>query len=182
MTDTVYYLTGRGGQLKAGVGKGVLDRRVSLAGRAMSGQFEKLEFQSQVDLISQDLQESFWQEDSKLIAVSYGAYLLLHALSDKTPFPGSILLLSPVMGGVFDAESMYYFSPPRPKKLAELSGSSKFPKPSNIETHVGENDCQSSVQMIIDFSIAVEGKYTIVKDKGHTLGKEYVGSILDSWL
>ena len=99
ITETVYYLTGRGGQLKSGVGKGALDRGVSLAGRAMSGQFERLEFQSQVDLISQDLQDSFWQKDSKLIAVSYGAYLLLHALSDKPPFLGSILLLSPVMGG-----------------------------------------------------------------------------------
>jgi alpha-beta hydrolase superfamily lysophospholipase len=70
-----------------------------LAGRAMSGPFERLEFQSQIDLISQDLQDGFWQKDSKLIAVSYGAYLLLHALSDKPPFLGSILLLSPVMGG-----------------------------------------------------------------------------------
>ena len=59
MTDTVYYLTGRGGQLKAGVGKGILERGVGLAGRAMSGQFERLEFQSQIDLISQDLQDSF---------------------------------------------------------------------------------------------------------------------------
>ena len=182
MTDTVYYLTGRGGQLKAGVGRGILDRGVGLAGRAMSGQFERLEFQSQVDLISQDLQDSFWQKDSKLIAVSYGAYLLLHALSDKSPFPGSILLLSPVMGGVIDAEAMRYFSPPRPEKLMELIKSNKFPKPSKIETHTGETDWQSPAQAIVDFSIAVEGNYTIVKGKGHALGKEHVGPVLDRWL
>jgi hypothetical protein len=77
---------------------------------------------------------------------------------------------------------MHYFSPPRPKKLAELIENNKFPKPSKIETHTGENDWQSPAKMIIDFSIAVEGSYTIVKDKGHALGKEYVGPVLDRWL
>ena len=62
MTETIYYLTGRGGQLNTGVGEGLLDRGVSLAGREMSGDFMKLAFQAQLDLISRDLQDGFWHE------------------------------------------------------------------------------------------------------------------------
>jgi len=86
MTDTIYYLTGRGGQLNTGVGSGLLDRGFTLRGREMSGKFDTLSIQNQIDLISQDLQDGFWQKESKVIAVSYGAYLLLQALSDHEPY------------------------------------------------------------------------------------------------
>jgi len=49
----------------------------------MSGAFDKLVFQNQINLISQDLQTGFWGKDSKVVAVSYGAYLLLHVLADR---------------------------------------------------------------------------------------------------
>jgi len=129
MTDTIYYLTGRGGQLNTGVGSGLLDRGFTLRGREMSGKFDTLSIQNQIDLISQDLQDGFWQKESKVIAVSYGAYLLLQALSDHEPYHGSILLLSPVLGGVSSRESMRYFSPPRSDKLQRLIDEEAFPKP-----------------------------------------------------
>jgi hypothetical protein len=182
VTETIYYLTGRGGQLNTGLGEGLLDRGVSLAGREMSGDFMKLAFQAQLDLISRDLQDSFWHEKAKVIAVSYGAYLLLHVLADLARFPGHILLLSPVLGGFTDAKTMRDFSPPRSKRLMELSGNSDFPNPVKMEVHVGDQDWQSPSQMVIDFCNTVECEHTLVKGKGHELGKGYVGSVLDKWL
>ena len=51
-----------------------------------------------------------------------------------------------------------------------------------MEVHVGDQDWQSPSQMVIDFCDAVKCEHTIVEGKGHELGKEYVGSVLDKWL
>ena len=178
---SIYYLTGRGGQLNTGVGQGLLERGFNLSGREMSGIFDSLAIQDQIDLIKRDLLANFWHRDAKIIAVSYGAYLLLHTLAGLEPYPGSILLLSPVLGGVVNSAEMRYYSPPRSEKLMKLAKKIQFPKPHEIEIHVGDNDWQSPYQRVIDFSLAVEGKYNVVTGTGHDLGKEYVSPILDDW-
>jgi len=178
---SIYYLTGRGGQLNTGVGQGLIDRGYKISGREMSGIFDTLAIQDQIDLIKEDLQANFWHKDAKIIAVSYGAYLLLQTLTDLEPYPGSLLLLSPVLGGVVNSADMRYYSPPRSDKLMKLAGAEKFPKPREIEIHVGDNDWQSPFQRVIDFSLTVAGKYNVVPDTGHDLGKEYVSPVLDVW-
>lgn len=181
MTDTIYYLTGRGVQLDKGLGEAILERGYKLSGREMSGGFDKLAFQNQIDLITQDLQDAFWNKEAKVVAVSYGAYLLLHALADLEPYVGSILLLSPVIGGVTDGERMHFFSPPRADKLMRLIEEGAFPVPNKIEFHVGDNDWQSPSQRVVQFSEALKGDYCIVHDSGHQLGKNYVAPVLDRW-
>jgi len=180
-TETIYYLTGRGGELDKGVGRALLDMGYQLSGREMSGTFDLLSIQNQIDLITQDLLDNFWHTDSKVIAVSYGAYLLLHSLSALKPYPGEILLLSPVLGGVINKTEMRYFSPPRSDKLMSLAEKKEFPIPNRIELHVGEHDWQSPFKRVIDFSEAVKAKCYIVPDTGHLLGKEYVTPILNRW-
>lgn len=178
----IYYLTGRGGKLHTGVGQGLIDRGFKVSGREMSGRFDSLTIQEQLDLIKGDLQANFWHTDAKIIAVSYGAYLLLHTLASLESYPGSILLLSPVLGGVINSAEMRFYSPPRSDKLMELAGTEKFSKPREIEIHVGDNDWQSPYQRVIDFSHAVDGKFNVASDTGHDLGKAYVSTILDEWL
>jgi len=181
MTDTIYYLTGRGGQLDKGLGEALLERGYSLSGREMSGGFDKLAFQNQIDLITQDLQDAFWNKEAKVVAVSYGAYLLLHALVDLEPYVGSILLLSPVIGGVADGERMHFFSPPRADKLMRLIEDGAFPVPNKIEIHVGDNDWQCPPQRAVQLAETLKGDYRIVHDAGHQLGKSYVAPVLDRW-
>ena len=182
MTDTIYYLTGRGGQLDKGLGQGLLDRGFNLSGREMSGKFDTLSIQNQVVLITKDLQRNFWNKDSKVVAVSYGAYLLLQALSDLRVYQGSILLLSPVLGGIVGGgESMRYFSPPRSDKLQNLIDDGSFPIPNKIEIHVGDNDWQSPYKRAKQFAAAMDGYCNVVPNTGHQLGKDYVSSILDRW-
>jgi hypothetical protein len=79
MSNTVYYLPGRGGEITTGLGQGLLDRGYSVTGCETRGAFLKLNFQQQLDAICSDLQGEFWHEDTKLVAISYGCYLFLHA-------------------------------------------------------------------------------------------------------
>ena len=181
VTDTIYYLTGRGGQLNKGLGEAILAKGYKLSGREMSGAFDKLAFQNQIDLITQDLQDGFWNKEAKVVAVSYGAYLLLHALADLEPYVGSILLLSPVIGGVADGERMNFFSPPRADKLMRLIEEGVFPIPNKIEIHVGDNDWQCPHQKVVQFAEGVGGDCKVVPDTGHQLGKDYVTPVLDRW-
>jgi len=182
VTDTIYYLTGRGGQLNKGLGEAILERGYKLSGREMSGAFAQLPFQNQLDLITKDLQDGFWHRNAKVIAVSYGAYLLLHALTELEPYVGSVLLLSPVLGGVTNGSTMRYFSPPRADKLMRLVEGGAFPVPNKIEIHVGDSDWQSPYQRAVKFTEAVGGGCKVVPDTGHQLGKDYVASVLDEWL
>jgi len=182
MTDRIYYLTGRGGQLNEGLGEALLAKGYKLSGREMTGTFAQLPFQNQLDLITKDLQDSFWHKDAKVVAVSYGAYLLLHALAELAPYVGSILLLSPVLGGVTNGSTMRYFSPPRSNKLMTLIEENAFPIPHKIEIHVGDNDWQSPHERCTQFSKAVGGECHVVSGAGHQLSKDYVSSVLDEWL
>jgi len=181
MSDSIYYLTGRGGKLNEGLGEGLLEQGFHLQGREVSGQFASLGIQQQIDLIIQDLNNGFLERDSKVIAVSYGAYLLLHTLLELKPFDGSILLFSPVLGGVVDGKSMKYFSPPRSEKLMNVVSNQEFPNPRNIEIHVGDSDWQSPYERVKQFSEAVDGECNVVANTGHQLGKDYVAPILERW-
>jgi len=182
MTGVVYYLTGRGGKLAEGLGKGLLDAGLHIRGREVSSEFSSFGIQTQLDLITEDLKHGFLKEDSKVVAVSYGAYLLLHALLELEPFKGSILLLSPVLGGVVDGQSMKYFSPPRSDKLMSVTENQQFPKPRKIEIHVGDSDWQSPYERAKQFAESVGGECNIVENTGHQLGKSYVTPVLERWI
>jgi hypothetical protein len=75
MDNSVYYLTGMGGHLHAGLGQALLSRGIEVIGRELVGEFRRLDFQQQVDLIVSDLQTNFWQENARVIANSFGAHM-----------------------------------------------------------------------------------------------------------
>ena len=182
MKNTVYYLPGRGGELTTGLGKGLLARGVSIVGRETRGAFLKLSFQQQLDAIKSDLLDKFWHKDSRLIAVSYGGFLFLHTQSSMSAFPGKVLLLSPVLGGAFAPSVGIGFIPPRADKLRQVVEEQKFPSLKQAEIHVGSNDWQSNPEAITAFGEATSISVTVVSGKGHMLGEDYVGPLLDRWL
>ena len=94
----IFYLPGHGGQISNGLGQALVSRGYEVVGRETLGEFKKLDFTDQVDTIANDLKTHFWSEDAKIIANSYGGYLLLHALSKLDPYIGKILFLSPIVG------------------------------------------------------------------------------------
>lgn len=182
MTRRVYYLPGRGGEISTGLGQGLLDRGFSVTGRETRGEFLKLTFQQQLDAICTDLREAFWHEDAGLVAVSYGCYLFLHAQLGMGAFPGKVLLLSPVLGGAFSTSTGVGFIPPRADRLQHAVDAGAFPRLKQAEIHVGTEDWQSNPEAISRFGVAASVVVNLVEGKGHMLGADYVGPLLDRWL
>jgi hypothetical protein len=182
MNDTVYYLPGRGGEITTGLGQGLFDRGFSVTGRETRGAFLKLTFQRQLDAICSDLQDEFWHEDAKLIAVSYGCYLFFHAQLGMPAFPGRVLLLSPVLGGAFSETAGVGFVPPRADQLCQAASSREFPRLHQAEIHVGSEDWQSNPDTVCEFGEHASISVMVVEGKDHMLGVDYVGPLLDRWL
>lgn len=182
MSKTIYYLPGRGGALANGLGEGLHQRGCAVNGRETIGAFKGLSFQAQIDTICADLNESFWNEDAHLVAVSYGAYLFLHAQAQMPPYPGSVLILSPIIGQFSSDEIQLGFIPPRAHKLGLLAAEGKFPTPAHCQIHVGSEDWQSNPDAVTSFGTKVGIPVTIGFGRGHQLGVDYVGPLLDVWL
>jgi len=64
----IYYLPGRGGSIKEGLGKNLFERGYEVWGRETRGDFAGLEFADQVEIIAQDLKKYFFDDKSKVIA------------------------------------------------------------------------------------------------------------------
>jgi hypothetical protein len=182
MDKSIYYLTGMGGQLDAGLGQALLSRGYHVTGRELVGEFRKLGFQHQIDIVAEDLLSNFWQEDSLVIANSFGAYLFLHAQSQLAPYVGKLILLSPIVGEFGNEETQMNFIPPRAEKLFELANAGAFPIPKQCEIHVGSEDWQSNPANVTAFGAMLGINVTVVPNAGHMLPKEYVGDLLDRWL
>jgi hypothetical protein len=180
--QTIYYLPGYGGQLGTGLGRALMDRGFDVTGRETRGDFRRLPFDEQISTVGQDLKGNFWHDEARVICNSFGAYLFLHAQAQLPPFPGRVLLLSPIVGEFTNEQARTSFSPPRPTKLKDLAEAGRLAMPRVCEIHVGEKDWQS-----IPASVNALGRLSgipvnVVQGCGHDLGKQYVGTLLDRWL
>ena len=182
MTKSVYYLTGMGGRLETGLGQALLAKGFDVTGRELVGVFRQLSFNDQVDAVANDLQRTFWDKDARVIANSFGAYLFLHAQAKLAPYPGSVILLSPIVGEFANQETEMNFIPPRSDQLLKMAKTGSYPAPLNCEIHVGAKDWQSNPSNVETFGELVGLKVTVVPDAGHMLPKEYVSNLLDLWL
>ena len=180
--ETVYYLPGAGGQLATGLGQALGARGFNVTGRETRGEFRSLGFEDQLQVIREDLQKHFWHDQARVICNSYGSYLFLHAQSLMPPFPGRVLMLSPIVGEFTSDETRTTFSPPRPTRLKELAEAGQFPTPAKSQIHVGSEDWQSIPANVKAFGALTSIPVTVVPDGGHNLPKAYVGELLDQWL
>ena len=177
----IYYLPGHGGRITTGLGQALLSRGYEVVGRETVGDFKKLDFSDQVNTIANDVQGHFWREDAKIIANSFGGYLLLHALSKLTPYIGKILLLSPIVGEFSSEEISMGFIPPYADRLSELASTNQYPTPKNCSFHVGSEDWQSNPENVTKFASLLGLPVTVVPNAGHQLPKDYVSSLLDNF-
>lgn len=181
-TPLIYYLPGWGGQLRTGLGQGLLQRGCDVTGRETRGDFKQMSFSEQVTVVQNDLQQHFWHEGSRVVANSFGGYLFLHAQANLPIFPGRVLFLSPIVGGFADEATGRFFSPPKENKLMELVSTKTYPCPLRCEVHTGSEDWQSEPTRVAAFFNAIGSSITVVQGCGHMLGKDYVGNVLDKWL
>ena len=171
-----------GGRLETGLGQALLSKGLDVTGRELTGEFRQLRFQGQVDAVASDLQSSFWNTDARVIANSFGAYLFLHAQAQLPPYPGKVILLSPIVGEFANQETEMNFIPPRSEHLLAVANTGSYPAPLNCEIHVGSLDWQSNPTNVEMFGALTGLKITVVAEAGHVLPKEYVNNLLDRWL
>lgn len=182
MTRSIYYLPGHGGRLGTGLGEDLLRRGYQISGRETSGDFRRLPFSEQIALVAEDLKVSHWDEEGLVIANSFGAYLFLNAQVLLQPYIGKVLLLSPIVGEFSNEETGMGFIPPQSGNLLLLAESGKYPVPEHCEIHVGESDWQSNPSNVLRLAELLGLVVTVVPNRGHSLGKSYVSSLLDRWL
>ena len=171
-----------GGSLETGLGQALLSKGLDVTGRELTGEFRQLRFQEQVDAIASDLRGSFWSPDARVIANSFGAYLFLHAQAQLPPYPGKVILLSPIVGEFANQATEMNFIPPRSAQLLKLAKTGLYPAPLTCEIHVGSEDWQSNPTNVEMFGALTGLKVSVVPEAGHMLPKEYVTILLDKWL
>ena len=165
-----------------GPGQALLDREFGVTGRETRGDFANWDFSDQVACVADHIGKHFWRADASVIVNSFGAYLLLHSLAGKVPFPGGILVLSPIVGGSFDTVSGQSFVPPRAGELNKLSREGAYPRPRACKIHVGKDDWQSNPDSVDLFAQPLGIPVGVLKGQGHMLDKAYVCGVLDEWL
>ncbi len=171
-----------GGRLDTGLGQALLAKRVDVTGRELVGEFRKLAFSEQIEAVANDLQGGFWNPEARIIANSFGAYLFLHAQAQLPPYPGNVILLSPIVGEFANQETEMNFIPPRSEQLLVMAKTGSYPAPLNCEIHVGAEDWQSNPTNVELFGSLTGLKVTVVPEAGHMLSKELVSMLLDKWL
>jgi hypothetical protein len=183
MTKKIYYLPGHGGQLTTGLGAALLSRGFEVDGRETRGDFNKLGFMDQAQLIAEDLTRDFSGPDDLVIANSYGAYLFLHAQSLIPALKGKVILLSPIVGEFSDDNNTgLAFIPPYAERLFDLAQRGELFAPAHCEIHVGENDWQSRPDNVKRLGGLLGVRVFVVPEAGHMLPKPYVADLLDRWL
>ena len=179
---TFYYLPGYGGRVHTGLGQALLSRGVDLAGRETVGDFRGMRFMDQIETVAEDLQTHFWREDAHVVANSFGAYLFLNAQSLIPPFPGKVLLLSPIVGEFAKPDQLTHFMPPYPTRLMDLATAGKLPTPAQAEIHVGSEDWQSNPEQVSRLAELIHIPVHVVAGNGHMLDHSYVSGLLDQWV
>jgi len=72
--------------------------------------------------------------------------------------------------------------PPRAGEIQRRIDLSAYPVPRNCHIHVGSEDWQSDPVAICRFGKQLAIPVSIVNGRGHILGEDYVGGVLDEWL
>ena len=174
----VIYISGRGGNTDEGLGgwlKSIHENRIGLS---VNQQFLSLNFDKQVQVI-QDLVERFDAKDTLIIANSYGAYMLAHALLN-IELDAQMILLSPVLGRGVASNSMFVSIPPGESRIAKAMKSGGVFENFNISVHVGEYDDSANVVEVSKY-LGIKDIH-VVGDAMHNLPIDYVQQLITSYL
>lgn len=172
------YISGRGGDARKGLGGYLKQLDPNRIGLSVNESFLQRDFHEQVSVVRQLLDE-FDGENTKVIANSYGAYLLLHALIDAPRYLLKGLLLSPAIGGVLNSNSLAYARQPSTNRFDEALIDRAFTKPRYLALHIGDLDVGYDSQRFEELDESLElDLLDIIPGQGHMLDRDIVKIIL----
>jgi hypothetical protein len=85
---------------------------------------------------------------------------LIYLQAQMQLYVGRLLLLLPIVGDFNTQSANLGFIPPRPDVLFGLAQSKNFPRPMNVEIHVGVDDWQSNSVNVQTFADPLNIKVT----------------------
>jgi hypothetical protein len=177
---SILYITGRNGHLQRGLGEYLNRLTGSFSGISLDPVFLRQPFNEQVARIQSAIESP---TDYKLVANSYGGYLLLHALIDRTKIEHDVLLLSPVLGKAISLESMSFSRPPGANRLLEALEQGRIAKPRYIEIHTGEVDHSCCPLLAAKFAEGIPAdRLELIPGQGHRIDRPIVQGIIDDFI
>ena len=170
-----YLIPGRHEPLDGLLGQLIGERVGPVSGRGLDGDFARLRFGDQMARIGDDLSGRHWSAETLLVGRSYGGYLLLHALADLPPFPGRVLLLSPVLGPALSPTGRGGSRPPRADRLPRLVREGRFPRPAAMVVYTGGADPGCAPELARRIIPRIPGaRLRIIPEAGHDLSADQI--------
>lgn len=166
--------------MKKGLGL-YLDKSYGLTnGISLEGQFLNLRFTQQVELLGDKLLSYQLNGGKHLIANSFGAYLLLHAIL-KNPALGELkcLLLSPVLGQT--QLGGLGRIPPQALKLKTALSTQKLTL-ENCTVATGTEDPVINWELMEWLTAIPNVKLHKLEKEGHQINPEKIASLINSWV
>jgi pimeloyl-ACP methyl ester carboxylesterase len=165
-----YLIPGRHEPVDGALGQLIREWVGPVTGRGLDGAFARLRFGDQLARIADDLTGRHWSAETLLVGRSYGGYLLLHALADLTPFPGRVLLLSPVLGPAVSPTGRAGSRPPRADRLPRLVREGRFPPPGALVVYTGGADTGCDPELARQIILGIPGaRLRIIPEADHDL-------------
>jgi pimeloyl-ACP methyl ester carboxylesterase len=176
----ILYITGRNGHSHRGLGKYLNSLTGSFSGISLDPVFLRQPFDVQVANIQTTIDSPV---DHKIVANSYGGYLLMHALIDRPEVGHDILLLSPVLGKAISLESMSFSRPPGANRLLAALEHGRIAKPRHMEIHTGEVDHSCCPLLAAKFAEGIPAdRFELIPGQGHMIDRPIVQSIIDDFI
>ena len=176
----ILYITGRNGHSHRGLGKYLNSLTGSFSGISLDPVFFTQPFDEQVAKIQTAIELSV---DQKIVANSYGGYLLMHALVDRSEVGHDVLLLSPVLGKAISLESMSFSRPPGANRLLEALEQGRIAKPRHLEIHTGEVDHSCCPLLAAKFADGIPAdRFELIPGQGHMIDQPIVQGIIDEFI
>ena len=174
MLDLIYFLPGRGAALNGSLGQSLQSMAIEIVGREITNDFSKLSLDDQATIIGHDL-DQISHLNYGVVAHSYGAYLLLHAMiNSKVKIP-KLCLISPVSSAA--TGNGHYFKPPGVKRLASALNAGLLIKATNASVITGADDWQAPPRQCELIANAVGASLSIV-EAGHRLPHDEVERVI----
>jgi hypothetical protein len=177
---SILYITGRNGHFQRGLGEYLDSLTDSFSGVSLDPVFFRQPFNEQVAKIQTAIGSSV---DQKIIANSYGGYLLMHALIDRSEVGHDVLLLSPVLGKAISLESIRFSRLPGANRLLEALEQGGFAKPRHMEIHTGDVDHSCCPLLAAKFAEGIPAdRFELIPGQGRMIDRPIVQGIIDGFI
>ncbi len=173
----LFYISGRGGSHKHGMGEYLSSQDLDYAGISLTNDFLKQDMDLQLVAIAHELEQ---HRPDYIVAHSYGAYLMMHVCLQVGVIDAKVMLIAPVFGKGISVNRMV--RPPRANTLKQAFESGEYPTPKYLEIHMGEHD--PSGPEVANYVAGLIGadKCMIHPHQGHSLEKAVVQYIVKEFI